>query len=156
MFNPIQDRPFRAAHGRRGLKGSPYLICYIYPKTMKLGSAITHLKTIQKFYKSCDTSLKFSWHHIFLPEISNFRYIRQYKQKLNVDAFFLILLTFTEPIQVALIKMIAILMMSAKLTNPAILEIEATRPNLWLLRHQQNFITWLIFYCRGSHVMTVW
>ena len=78
---------------------------------------------------------------IFLPEISNFRYIRQYKQKLNVDAFFLILLTFTEPIQVALIKMIAILMMSAKLTNPAILEIEATRPNLWLLRHQQNFIT---------------
>ena len=78
---------------------------------------------------------------IFLPEISNFRYIRQYKQKLNVDAFFLILLTFTEPIQVALIKMIAILMMSAKLTNPAILEIEATRSNLWLLRHQQNFIT---------------
>lgn len=77
---------------------------------------------------------------IFLPEISNFRY-RQYKQKLNVDTFFLILLTFTESLQVALIKMIAILMMLAKLTIPAILEIEVTTSNLWLLRHQQNFIT---------------
>ena len=77
---------------------------------------------------------------IFLSEISNFRY-RQYKQKLNVDTFFLILLTFTESLQVALIKMIAILMMLAKLTIPAILEIEVTTSNLWLLRHQQNFIT---------------
>lgn len=77
---------------------------------------------------------------IFLPEINNFRY-RQYKQKLNVDTFFLILLTFTESLQVALIKMIAILMMLAKLTIPAILEIEVTTSNLWLLRHQQNFIT---------------
>ena len=56
---------------------------------------------------------------IFSPKNNNFCYVRKYRQKLHVDTFFLILLTFIT--LVALIDVIAIWIMSAELATPGVI-----------------------------------
>ena len=51
---------------------------------------------------------------IFSLEISKFCHIKKYRYRLHFDISFLILVTFFESLKVVLIKMITILMMSAK------------------------------------------
>ena len=58
--NPIEDGPFRGCLQKGGAKRSPLpKICHTYPPIMKLGTAITYLKKIQKIYKSRDTLPEF-------------------------------------------------------------------------------------------------
>ena len=52
----------------------------------------------------------------FSPEISNFYYIKKYRYRLHFNTQFLILLTFFESLKIVLINMVAILMMSTKLS----------------------------------------
>ena len=57
-------------------------------------------------------------------EISKFGYIKSYRHGLPFDTFFLILLTFLEPLNIALINMVTILMMSAKFATRNLLKIK--------------------------------
>ena len=105
----------RAAHGWGKAKKPPLLkICHTYPATMKLGTVIPYPNKIQKIYESSDTPLEFCWHKHFSLEISKFGHIKKYRYRLHFDTSFLILVTFFESVKVVLIKMITILMMSAK------------------------------------------
>ena len=60
---------------------------------------------------------------IFSPEISNFFYIKKYRYRLHFSTWFLILLAFLESLKICLINLFIILMMSAKMANPDLLEI---------------------------------
>ena len=51
---------------------------------------------------------------IFSPEISKFCYIKKYRYRLHFGTQFLIFLTFIQSLMIFLIKMVIILMMSAK------------------------------------------
>ena len=76
---------------------------------VNFGTVIIYLKKMEKIYKSCDTSLEFCWcQHFFAG---------------NQQLLILILLTFLESLKVVLINMVAILMMSAKLTTLGLLKI---------------------------------
>ena len=90
-------------------------ICHTYPTAMKRRIFIPYLMKIKKTYRSRDTPFDFCWHQYFLPEISNFYYIKKYGYTLHFDTYFLIVLTFFEFSKVVLINIVAILMMSAKL-----------------------------------------
>ena len=59
---------------------------------------------------------------IFPLKISKFCYIKKYGYRMNFNAYILLLLTFLEPLKFALIKMLAILMMSAKLATLGLLK----------------------------------
>ena len=59
---------------------------------------------------------------IFLPEISKFCYIKKYRYRFHLDILFLILLIFLESLRVVLIKMVTILMMSAKMATSGLLK----------------------------------
>ena len=103
-----------------GLLGATFpKICDPYPTMIKLGTFITYLKKIQKIYKSRDTHLKLSrlTSGFFSSEISNFCYIKKNRYRLHFNTYFLILLTFFEPLKVVLINMIVILMMPANLAT---------------------------------------
>ena len=58
------------------------------------------------------------------PEISNFCYIKKYIYRLHFNTWLPVLLTFFEFFKVALINMVAILMMSAKLATLGLLKIK--------------------------------
>ena len=53
----------------------------------------------------------------FSPETNNLCFIQKYKYRLHFIAYFVIVLTFLESLMVALIIMVSILMMSAKLAT---------------------------------------
>ena len=90
---------------------------------MKLDTLIPYLRQIQKIYKLCDTPLEFRWHqHFFLPENSNFCYIKRYRYKLYTS--FLILLTFFESWKIFLINILTSLMMSAKMATLGFLKVK--------------------------------
>ena len=75
--------------------------CHTYPTVMKLGRVILYLKKFQKLFESHDTPLGFCWHQHFLPEIKSI---------------------FLESLRVVLIKMVTILMMSAKMATSGLLK----------------------------------
>ena len=56
---------------------------------------------------------------IFSPEISKFCYIKKYRYRLGFDTSFLYILTFLESSQIAIIIMVKVLMISAKMATPA-------------------------------------
>ena len=116
---------FGAAHEWGGPKKPPLpKICHTHPTMMKLGTVIPYLKKFQKLYESRETPLEFYWHQHFLTEISKFFYIKKYRYRFLLDAYFLILLTFLESLRIVLIDMVKILMMSAKLATPGLLKIK--------------------------------
>ena len=61
---------------------------------------------------------------IFLPEISQFCYIKKYRYRFHLDTYFLTLLTFLESLRIVLINMANIFMMSAKMATPGLLKIK--------------------------------
>ena len=61
---------------------------------------------------------------IFLPKINNFCYIKKYRYRFHLDAYFLILLTFLESLMIVLINKVKILMMSAKMATRGVLKIK--------------------------------
>ena len=59
----------------------------------------------------------------FSPEIRKFCYIKKYMYRLHFDTKFSILLTFLESLKIVLIKIVTILMMSAKMGTLCLLKI---------------------------------
>ena len=60
---------------------------------------------------------------ILLPEISKFCYIKKYRYRFHLDTLFLILLTFLQSLKIALISMVTILMMAAKMATSGLLKV---------------------------------
>ena len=95
---------------------------------MNLDKVIPNLKKIQKYINPATHHLSSSDISIFSPEISNIFYNGKYRWKLHCSTWFLIVLTFVESLKVVLINMNAILiMMSAKLATPSLLETKIFR-----------------------------
>ena len=59
---------------------------------------------------------------IFSTEISKFCYFKKYRHRLHFNTSFLILLAFFESLKIALINMVIIFMMSAKMTTLGLLK----------------------------------
>ena len=60
--------------------------------------------------------------NIFSLGINKLLFIKKYRYRLQFDTQFLILLTFLEILRIVLINMVRILMMTAKMAIPSILE----------------------------------
>ena len=89
-------------------------ICHTYHAIMKLSTILPYLREIQKIYKSRDTFLEACWHqHFFTGN----------QQILLHQEIIPITLAFLESLVIVLIKMVTILMMSAKVTTPGLLKI---------------------------------
>ena len=95
-------------------------ICHTYPTMMKLDSytlPIDDAENIRITWQSPWVLLTSA----FLPKISKFCYIKKYWYRLHFDTLFPILLTVLEIF--FLISLVKILMMSAKMATPSLLEI---------------------------------
>ena len=91
---------------------------------MKLGTAIRYLKRIQKLYESRDTPLEFCWHqHLFTRNLQIFLY-----QEIQIKIPFRYIISttsnFSESLRIALINMVTILAMLAKMATPGLLRIK--------------------------------
>ena len=120
-INPIQDGSFRGCswivvvvgggEGQASKKPSPSFKSVTH---ILQWWNLPYLKKIHKIYKSRDTLLEFCWNQHFLPEINRFCYIKKNRYRLHFHTQFLILVTIFESLNIFLIKMVTILMMSAK------------------------------------------
>ena len=95
-------------------------ICHTYPTMMKFGTVISYLKKIQKYTNHVTHALSSTDISIFSPEITKFCYIKKYRYRLHFGTQFLIFLTFIESLSIFLIKLVIILMMSAKMATPGL------------------------------------
>ena len=68
---------------------------------------------------------------VFSPEIRKYCYIKKYRYRLHFDAWFLILFTFLEPLKIALINTVIILMMSAEVATVVLLRIKLLSRSHW-------------------------
>ena len=119
-INPIQGGHFQGCSRMGGAKRPPSLISVTH---------ILQLWNLAQLYLTYRRSKKYINHvtqpmssadiSIFSPEISKFCYIKKCRYRLHFDAWFLILLIFLKDF---LIKMIIILMMSAKMATPGLLK----------------------------------
>ena len=123
------------------------------------------LKRIQNIYKSLDTCLEFCWLQHFSLEISNFYYIKKYRQKLDYKTSFLFILfyfvcfvlflPFFEFWKVILINITAIFIMSAKLAPLVLLNIK-----IFWKKYYDVIISahdsWIKLYCRCGYMTKVW
>ena len=98
-------------------KGPLPKIFNIYPTITKLGKVILYLKKIQKINEHVT-------HTLSSADISFFCNIRKCRYRLYFDTYFQILLTFFESLKIVLMKMVTILMMSAKLATKVPLKIK--------------------------------
>ena len=119
-LNPIQDGPFRVC----SQMGGEQKICHAYPAIMELGTVIPCVKMIQKYMNHVTHSSSSADISIFSSEISNFCYIKKYSYRLDIDTWFLVLLTYFESLKIFLINMVVILMMSAKMATLGFLKIK--------------------------------
>ena len=74
--------PFGAANGCRVKKATLLKICHTYPTMMKLGTAVSYLKKIQKNIDHVKHTLGVADISIFSLEISKFCYIKKYRYRL--------------------------------------------------------------------------
>ena len=78
---------FRATHGWRETWKATIMTLY---------TVLPYPKRTQNMYRTRDISFKLFWLHHFSLDISSFCYIKKYRQRLNFDAFCLVLLAFIE------------------------------------------------------------
>ena len=90
-------------------------ICHPYPTTMKLSIVILYLKDKKKHINHLAHPLNFADVSIFSLEINNFCYSKKYGNRLHFNTEFIILLTCFEFVKFVLIKMVAVLIIWAKL-----------------------------------------
>ena len=103
-LNPVQNGLFG---------GCPLLeICHTHPIMRKLFTVTPYLTKFQKINKSCDTFLEFCWHQYFLPEISNFCFIKKYRYRLYFNTKFVTASTLFESLKVVSINMVATLIVT--------------------------------------------
>ena len=77
-----------------GKKAPLSKISHIYPTMMKLVTVIPYLKRSKKHINHVTHPLSYADIRIFLPEISNFCYIKKYGYRLHFNIQFLFLLIF--------------------------------------------------------------
>ena len=95
IIKPIQDGRFQGcSRMEEGQKAPLPKICHTYPTMIKLDTAISYLKKIQKYIKYVTHHLSSADISIFSLEISNFCYFKKYRYRLHFNTKFLILLTF--------------------------------------------------------------
>ena len=110
---------FGTAYGWEGQKAPLPTVCQTSCNN-ETWHSIPYLKKIQKTYKLRDRPLDFCWYQHFFTGISNFCYIKKYRYRLHFNINLLFLLTFLEPLKVALINLLTSLMMTAKLVTLAL------------------------------------
>ena len=98
---------------------------------MKVGRVIPYLKNIQKYMNHVTEPLDSAKISVFSPEIRKYCYIKKYRYRLHFDAWFLILFTFLEPLKIALINTVIILMMSAEVATVVLLRIKLLSRSHW-------------------------
>ena len=127
-------------------------ICHTYPTTMKFGTVvIPYLNEDPKIYKSPDASLELSWHHhFFIPEISNFCFVRKCRWNLHFYTYSLILLTFW--VLSCFNYMIATFMMPSKLDTPGLLKITVC----WKKDYNVMISFSHILYCGCGQMSKIW
>ena len=145
----------------RGQKGSPSLKSVTH---FLQWWNLTQLYLTQRRTKNCmnyvTKSLSSADISTFSSEICKFCYIEKYKYRLHFNTQLLILLTFLESLKTVSIKMVMILMMSAKMATLDLL----IKKVFWkkgyddfaIWRHQQNFLRWLKFYRRCGYATKMW
>ena len=159
LCQPYSDWLFRDCSRKRGGAKRVHLpkICHTYPIMMKLGpkedpkniwitwhtpwvlltSAFLHGKSANLLYQEIHLHIAF-WFIISI--YFNFYWI-------FIDCFN---------------NMVKILMMSPKMATPGLLKIKGIlkkrllRHIFCIWHHQQNFFTWLKFYCGCGHVTKFW
>ena len=98
--------------------GGSTKICHTYPTMMKLGTGLPYLKKIQNIYESRDTPLEFCWNQHFF---TGNQQILLYREMQILIAFWYIISNsfnfFWVFIKIALINMVIILLMSAKMAT---------------------------------------
>ena len=98
-------------------------ICHTYPTMMKFDTVIPNPKKIQKIYESHDTPLSFCWHQHFFTKNQQILLYQEIQIPTTFWYINMILLIFFESFKIFLIKMVTILMMSAKMATPGLLKI---------------------------------
>ena len=97
-------------------------ICHTHPSIIKLGSYTLQKEDTKKYMNHVIHPFSSSDISIFSPEISKFCYFKNYSYRLHIDTEFLVL-SYFEFSKISLIKMNAILMMSAKMATPDLFKI---------------------------------
>ena len=90
---------------------------------------------------------------IFSPEISKFCYIKKYRYRLHFGTQFLFFLTFIESLRIFLIKLVIILMMSAKMVTPGLLKIMVFWNKSYDVIIPFNDITNKILSCDSNYIV---
>ena len=90
---------------------------------------------------------------IFLLEISKFCYIKKHWYRLHLNTQFLILLMFIESLKVVLIKMVLILMMSAKMDTQGPLKIKVFWNNVYEVINSVHDITNKILLRASNYIV---
>ena len=115
FLNPIQQ-PFQGCSWMResqkappSLKSATHIL-----QQWNLAQLYLTQRRSKKYMNQVTHPLNSADISIFSLEISKFCHIKKYRYRLHFDISFLILVTFFESLKVVLIKMITILMMSAK------------------------------------------
>ena len=118
-------------------------ICHTHPTMRKLFTVTPYLTKFQKINKSCDTLLEFCWHQHFLPEISNFCFIKKYRYRLYFNTKFVTASILFESLKVVSINMVATLIVTRidypRLFLKCFFKWRLCHDCPWC--HQQNFIT---------------
>ena len=112
-INPIEDGLYWGLLTDGGWAKKDLLskICHTYSRMMKLGTVMPYLKKTQKYMNHVTYPLSSDDISIFSLEISKFCSINKYRY--IISSFF----TFFKSLKIVLIKMVAILMMSAKMAT---------------------------------------
>ena len=117
---------FMAAHGWGDQKGPPSLksVTHIL-QWWNLAQLYLTYRRSKRIYESRDTPPKFYWYQHFFTRNQQILLYKKYKYRLHFGTQFLFFLTFIESLRIFLIKLVIILMMSAKMATPGLLKITA-------------------------------
>ena len=115
---------FGAAHGWGDKKASLPNVCHTYPAMKKLSKVIPYLKKIQKYINHVTHPLSSADISIFHRKSANFAISINTDIDCNLKHNFQFFFTSFESLKTALINMVTILMMSAKMATPDLLKIQ--------------------------------
>ena len=128
-------------------------ICHTYLTTMKLGTVIHYLKKIQKMYESRDTHIEFCWHQRFF--IRNQQILLYQEIQIQIAFWYIISNSFNffESLKIVLIKMVTILMMSAKLAAVALLKLRVCWNEGYDVIISVNDVTNKVLSCDSNYIV---
>ena len=120
---------------------------------MKLGTVISYLNKIQKLYKSRGPTHEFHWQEHFSSKMSNFFYVKKCRYRFCFSTYFLILFTFLDYFKVILINMVAIYMLSAKLTTLDLLKIKVLWNKYYIIIFYVHDVTNKILWGDSNYIV---